>query len=516
MKRIGLLVTLFILPVLAASPESPSELRVTEAIVFKNGLAFMTREGTLSFRDGEARVAPAPEASLGTLWIAAGDRRVDLVRASKEMVDVESAATSINALLDANAGRRVTLTIQDREHTGKLLAAPAGDQLLLLEIDGKVHAFHRLNVSSVAFAEPPILKTAVATARTSLSIQAKGGDGSERGMIRYLRSGVSWIPAYSIELLDERRARLAMKATLINDGEDLRDARVRFAVGFPNFAFASVPSPMTLQQTLQDFLGRLARDASGAADRFGNVMTQQLAVNLATGSGDVPSVFPGLPATGESAEDLFFYEKERVTLAKGERGLYPILEEVVPFRHLYRWAIPDENEETRSYGAPARKTVADQVWHSVSLTNGGTTPWTTAPALVLSNGKPLAQDTLAYTAAGASAEVKLTVATDVAVERTEVEVERKPRDLQRAGYSYDAVIVEGTLTLRSFKREPIAVDVTKNIEGQSILREPEGKVTRRALQPKAVNPSERLEWQVPLPAGGTRTVRYRYKVWVRE
>ena len=138
------------------------------------------------------------------------------------------------------------------------------------------------------------------------------------------------------------------------------------------------------------------------------------------------------------------------------------------------------------------------------------------PALVMSNGKPLAQDTLAYTAPGARGEVKLTIATDVAVERTETEVERKPRDLERSGYSYDAVIVEGTLTMRSFKRNAITLDVTKNIEGQTILREPEGKVTRLALQPKAVNPSERLEWQVPLPAGGTATVRYRYKVWVRE
>jgi hypothetical protein len=41
-------------------------------------------------------------------------------------------------------------------------------------------------------------------------------------------------------------------------------------------------------------------------------------------------------------------------------------------------------------------------------------------------------------------------------------------------------------------------------------------VTRLALQPKAVNPSERLEWQLPVAAGATRTVKYRYKVWVRE
>jgi len=484
---------------------------VTEAIVFKNGLAFVTRQGTLSFRDGEALVTPAPEALLGTLWINAGRREIDVVRALKEPIKVESAATSVAALLDANAGRIATLLVEEREYTGKLLAAPESEtpaDVVLLEVNGKVHAFHRSSVRSVSFAEPPVLRVSVPSTGPALSIHAKGADGAEAATVRYLRSGLSWMPEYTIELLDEGRARVAMKATLINDGEDLRNTRVRFAVGYPNFGFAGVPSPMTMEQTVQDFLGSLTRDASGTADRFANVSIQRVTVNSATASGgDV--VFPGPPAMGESAEDLFFYEQDAVTLAKGERGLYPILNAVVPFRHVYRWTVPEEKEEMRS-------SVADQVWHSISLTNNGTTPWTTAPALVMSNGKPLAQDTLAYTAPGSRAEVKLTVATDVAVERTETEVERKPRDLQRSGYTYDAVIVEGMLTMRNFKREAITLDVTKTIEGQTILREPQGKVTRLALQPKAVNPSERLEWQVPLPAGGTAVVRYRYKVWVRE
>lgn len=468
-----------------------AEVPVTEAIVFKNGLAFVSREGTLSFRDGEARVAPAPEALLGTLLISVGSRDLDEVRAAKEMIPVESAATSIAALLEANPGRRVTLRIDDREYTGKLLAAPA-PELVLLESDGKVHAFDRSGVKSLAFAEPPVLRASVPRPEAALSIRAKGADGTEAATIRYLRSGISWLPDYTIELLDGGRARIAMRATLVNDGEDLRDARLRFAVGYPNFGFAALPSPMTLQQSVQELLARLGG---------GHVMVQQVMLNVATAAGDPGAVPAGLPTLGESVEDLFFYEKDAVTLAKGERGFYPILSALVPFRHLYRWTVSDET---------------DQVWHSIALDNSGTTPWTTAPVLVLSNGKPLAQDTLAYTAAGARAAVNLTVATDVAVEREEVEIERKPRDLQRFGNSYDAVIVEGTLTMRSFKREPITLEITKDIDGQSTLRAPEAAVTRLALQPKGVNPTERLEWQVPLPAGGSATVRYRYKVWVRE
>ena len=534
MKR--LVVSLFLLTGVAAAPQPQVDLPVTEAIVFKNGLAFMTREGTLAFRNDTARVAPAPDALLGTLWIAAGDRVVDVVRASKEDWSSESAATTVAALIDANPGKVATLLVDDRVYTGKLLAAPTEseipapsataapwsgtvappvDRLVLLEVDGKVTAFPRSSVKTVAFAERPLLRGQVSSSRAVLSLHARGADGPQPATIRYLRSGVSWIPDYTIELLDGRRARVSMRATLINDGETLSDARIRFAVGYPNFGFAGAPSPLTLRQTLAEFLSSLARDPSGSSSRVDNVMSQQVTLNYATNRGD-ETVFPGPPTTGESAEDLFFYEKSDVTLAKGERALYPILSEVVPFRHLYVWTIPDETEETRGYGAAARKPLADQVWHSISLTNSGTTPWTTAPALVTVNGKPLAQDTLPYTAAGGRGEMKLTVATDVSVERKEEEVERKPRDLQRAGYTYDAVTIEGTLTARSFKRAAITLDIAKNIAGQSILRDPEAKVTRRAVEPKAVNPSERLEWQLELAAGATRTVRYRYRVWVRE
>ena len=498
MKRIALLLSFVMLPVIAASREPQGGLRVTEAIVFKNGLAFVTQQGPLVFRDGEARIAPAPDALLGTLWAAAGERRIDAVRASKEETRTESDATSVTALLDANAGKQATLLIDDREYSGTIVTAPPA--LALLRVDGKVHAFERARVKSVAFADTPSLKTATTAAQSVLTLHAKGRDGAEEATLRYLRGGMSWLPDYTIDLVDDDRARVVMRATLINDGEDLQGTRVRFAVGHPNFEFASVPSPLTLQQTLQQFLASLS---GSSADRFGTVMTQQLTLNYAT-SANAAHTPVAAPETGESAEDLFFYDREGVVLAKGERAMVPILALVAPFRHVYQWKVGSDENTT------------DQVWHSISVANEGTTPWTTAAALVTSGGKPLAQDTLAYTAAGSRAEVKLTVATDIAVERTEEEVERKPRDLTRAGYVYDAVIVEGTLTMRNFKRDAATLDVTKEIDGQATMRDPEGKVTRLARPPRAVNPNERLEWRITVPAGAARTVKYRYKTWVRE
>lgn len=530
MKRwaVPLVFLLTSLPMIAAEPARV--MRVGGAIVFKNGLAFMTREGTLAFADGRARIAPAPAALLGTLWITTGARVIDEVRATNEMHDVMQPATSIAALLDANIGKLATIRVGDHEYTGTLMRAAQPDEhgtraavmnsdvisarptgVVLINIDGRVHAFDRGQVQWVAFAQQPATSIAVPTAQPELSVRSRGADGAVQATISYLRSGVSWMPEYSITLLDNSKATVTMQATLINDGEDLRDTDVRFAVGFPNFAFSHLPDPMTLELSLKDFLSRLAGDY-GREGRFSNVATQQVMVNTLSRADFDGPVSLDTRLGGDAAEDLFFYNRSGVTLAAGQRALYPILTETVPFRHLYVWEVPAETDETRN--ASGQKP-ADQVWHSISLTNSGSTPWTTAPALVISNGKPLSQDTLAYTAAGGRGIVKLTLATDVAVEREEIEVERKPRDLRRAGNDYDAVTIEGTLTIRSYKHDAITLSIDKTVEGTIISHQPEGKVTRRALRPRAINPTERVQWDIPLGPGETKTIKYRYKVWVR-
>lgn len=305
-----------------------------------------------------------------------------------------------------------------------------------------------------------------------------------------------------------------MQATLINDGEPLRDAHVRFAVGYPNFAFSHVESPLSLQLTLAELLAKLGGSGVTTSGRItSNVMTQQANAPappwLSDAAVNVDSV-----TEGESAGDLFFYEKRNLTLGVGERAAHPLLTQTVPYRHIYLWRVPSEFVEGRSIQPGERP--ADQVWHSISLTNTGSTPWTTSPALVLSNGRPLAQDTLPYTAAGSKGDVRLTIATDVSVERDEIEIERRPRDLTRSGYTYDAVTIEGTLTIRSYKRDAITLTIDKSIEGTTLSHTPEAKITRSAVRPRAVNPTERLQWEIPLAAGERKEVKYRYKIWVRE
>ena len=466
MKRIAFVLLVSLSAIAAEAPKQTT--RATSAIVFKNGLAFITREGNVSFVDGRATIAPLPEAFLGTLWVGANGRAIDELHASTEPYDTTRNAVSIADLLEANVGKMATIRVGDRDYNGTLIAPATSEPaiesgLVLINVDGRVHAFPRAAVQSVSFAETPASTLRARASRSLLALHSKGAEGSVPVTISYLRNGVSWMPEYAIALVDDAHAKLTMQATLIDDSEELRDTNVRFAVGFPNFEYAGVQSPLTPQQSLQQFLNRL--NGAGRYDNsntFSNVMTQNVMVNTNTGSS--PELFtPQAPAFGEASEDLFFYERANVTLAAGERAAYPILSATVPLRHVYEWDVAAETESTRN--DPEQQIKPGQVWHSISLTNSGTTPWTTGPAFVTANGKPLAQDLLSYTAAGASGTVRLTIATDVSVAREEKEVARRrhapPSDADSSRWT--EISVEGTLSVRNYKREAITLSIDKSL-----------------------------------------------------
>src|SRR5580693_7832136 len=56
------------------SPEAPQDLPKTIAVAaFKNGLAFVVRQGIIHLQSGFGRITPIPNATLGTLWLAPGE-----------------------------------------------------------------------------------------------------------------------------------------------------------------------------------------------------------------------------------------------------------------------------------------------------------------------------------------------------------------------------------------------------------------------------------------------------------
>jgi hypothetical protein len=525
--------------------------KTVSVAAFKNGLGFFVRQGAAKLSNGWGTISDVPEATYGSLWLGATDRgaSIDELVALYRDVPGERAAASVRELLAANAGKAATIEVGGKLYTGTILRGPArpepasavepplvgrhaalsavgpvsvaapaaeGDLLLMQLADGSFAAFSASDVRWASFQGSPVTSVPSVGRTRALRFRMKGAGESANLTMGYLRKGLGWSPSYLVSIEDDTTARITMQAVLVNDAEDLTDADVFFVVGVPNFAFSEVMSPMTLQQSLAEFMSGLQQGGQ-TGFRVGpltNVMTQSVAA-YDPSSSPGPAGVTVAELGGAPEEDLFLYSRPRVTLASGERATYVVFSGDIAYEHVYEWTIPDL-ARVDAYGRTRSDEFdeSDRVWHSLRLANSLAFPWTTAPAMVVSGQKPLAQNTLDYTPKGAKGLLKLTVATDVQTSKQELEVGRKPEFTRIRSTTYDEVTVEGTLRVRNFKGRAVTLTVRKTVTGEVLVASDGGAVTKLAEAINSVNPRSRLAWEVPLAAGQEKVITYRYKILV--
>jgi hypothetical protein len=495
---------------------SASELPVRQVVVFKNGIGLLGRAGDVEFRDGKASIGRLPAATYGGLWVASGGNGmvIEQVIARTSSTPHKGRAASIPELLDANDGRMVTLRLTDRELSGTIRSS-ANASYALVETGGRVTAVTKSEVRSLTADGTLATNTESTEPESVLELRSGRVNGTHAVSIASLERGIGWTPEYEVQLGDDGRAVISLRATLVNDAADLDDAAVSFAVGVPSFAFAEIRTPLDPEQKLSRFLESLSTAGwRRTAGPMANVMTQSVMVSDSATSDMVD--LPDSLTEGERRQDLYLYRMDRVSLASGERGSYPLMTATVPFSHTWDWTIED-HRAISPYGyqenRPSEK-IRDQVWHSVRLENRASVPWTTGPALTIAGGTPIAQSTLHYTPSGASTRLRLTVATDVAADHHEVEKARVAEPLRKFGTTYEGIDYEGTLSITNHRSERVTIDVTRTLTG-AVTTSGGGKAVRLAEEPSAVNPRSKLDWSVPVGPGETRSLTYQYRVWVR-
>ena len=531
-------------PFAAETAESPGPLPKTIAVAaFKNGLAFVIRQGEVPLTGGIGRISPIPMATLGTLWLSTStpESRLDEVVAYHYSIAGERVIPSIGEILQANAGKTVTISYQAKEYTGEVVGlrtstesdpgastvsapdanAEARSSYLLLRVNKSLLAFPLGGISLATLPEDAVLREHLDRPGQALRFKVKGGGTKEKLTMGYLEHGVGWTPSYLISIADDTHAQITMQAVVTNDAEDIEDADLFFVVGVPNFAYANLPSPMSLQQSLVDFM-RDAKDnfAKKSFGLFSNALQGQ-ALALDEREAAPMSLTPSVDELSSAPEeDLFLYNRSGVTLAKGERASYNVFSGNIACEHIYNWEVEDP-PRVDPYGnvinnpnAPDAN-LADSVWHAIRLKNSTRFPWTSAPALVLSGDKPVSQDTLSYTPKGASSSLNITVATDVRASHEEREVARQQDLTHRPNYNYELVTVEGKLTVKNYKTKEIRLSATKTLRGIVESQSDEGKAVRLAEGIESDNPKSRLSWGITLKPGEERVVTYRYKIWIR-
>ncbi len=520
--------------------------------LFKNGFGFFVREGTLTDARAAAVLGPFAAPSHGTFWISTPSR-VQLASAVARQVTVQQKieARSITELLRANIGKTVVLNDYGGGLTGTILsfsprrqpvlpyspymmgANPAEISMsdyggyMLLQTPAGIVVVGEGQFGQVRFPSDDLNNTFLQDS-SQMQIEATFGNPvpGDWLSVSYLARGITWAPSYIIDLSEAKQARLSAKAEIIDEAEDLLGTHVDLVTGFPNLEFADVLSPMAMRGNLAQFLQSLSGGASSTEDL--SVITQKVMYNAPgvgvisarggggmSGGGAMPGY--GQAAAGQTAEDLFLYPLENVTLKRGEVGYYPLFTEGVPYTEFYEWKIPDYigaegYYTTRQPGQPDQPEI---VWHSIRLTNTMKMPWTSAPAQLMKDGQIIGQDTLNYTAPTAQTTVKITRAAAVKAEQTEVEVNREREALRLYGDSFDRVTITGTLRATNYTKDRISLEVTKDLSGDIKATTPKAEDVTLARGLRAMNPSHELKWIIEMKPGESSEISYTYQALIR-
>ncbi len=519
--------------------------KVRSLAVFKNGLGFVTKTGSVTLSNGWTEIDEIPQAVLGTFWIGSlnPSQRVMEVVSTKVKITKDYQALDFSELLDSNIGKEVTITKSvgatdaDKVLIGTVISVPSppkeddtlpvtpvntryttdrsvGQMVIIKDLKGRIHAISKGLIQEVTLTDSSVLTKGVEREVHKAKVRVNGDSGKAELAISYLEKGITWAPGYLVDITDPKEALLTLEAVLSNDVEDMEDADVSFVVGYPNFAFSESVTPLSLQQSVANFIERLGRDQ--AASSAGAVMRQSMAYNNSyyAEAAPAPNYSAAVPMAGESNEDLYLYKQQKVTLKKGDRARYLIFSEKVPYEHIYEWSLSDSmNIDTFGNRSGNRDTQdQSQVWHSLRLVNSSKNPWTTAPAFTIKKDLPVAQDTLKYTPQGGKSTLKLTVATDVRGEQEQIELSRTPTKLYNR--DYDEVTVHGKLTVKNWKPDAIKLIVKKSLIGEALKIGQGGKAAKVVKQLNATNPTTEVEWEFTLDPKAEKTLEYQYKVLI--
>ncbi|MBN1899402.1 MAG: hypothetical protein JW827_11545 [Spirochaetes bacterium] len=510
--------------------------------VFKNGLGFFIRDGKVVFKNGLAVTEDVPLATLGSVWVGSPDKGVifEEVIGYKEERKTNYEAVDIAELLKANIGKKAVITYGDKTIEGKIKSVPddrtfPGDlqydfsgryvpqpqfkasSLVIIQTGDGIVALNKHSIAKVDFPSDVNEKYPAMEKAKKIKFKVSAKDKETRVSLSYLQKGISWIPSYLINIEDPERARITMKATVINDIEDMEDVDIYFVVGYPNFLYANILSPMAMEEQINQFISSLE---SGRRDvrsygHMANIMRQSASFESEEEPGGIDfgyDAIKGMP--GESEEDLFLYKKQGVRLNRGERADYHIFSEKVEYKHIFKWDVPDTTMVDYSgYSRSQQSREREQVWHVIKLNNSTSYPWTTAPAFTVSGWKPLAQDMINYTPRGTKAELKLTVASDVKVDRKEYEIKRQ-RDLKIKYRTYDLVTIKGELSINNRKEKNVNMEITKTVTGQVIETSHNGKSKKVAEALQGINSRSEIRWDTVIKAGKKEKIIYSYKVYI--
>lgn len=553
----------------APAVEAELALDTEHVVVFKDGYALFVKSARgRADANGLVYTDQVPDAAvLGTFW-ASHDGRVLGMRAEEVEVrttrTVRETAIDLADLLRANLGREVELylrsstddgplrarivelleqprdvasvvAVPSSEHATPVRLTPSGGAFVMIERQG-THAV--VAVADIARIDGGSLATSVertevvAEQRKRLVFDlgsASAGADVELHLI-YFRPGVRWIPTYRFSDGSGGQGELSLQAEILNEAEDIDEARVSLVVGVPNFRFKEVVSPLVLEETLHHALRQAAPGLMGQGSAMSNAVYTQRASEWRDPNWDSAPVVAGgeLEAMvgGGAAQDLYVYEAGTLALGRGARATMPLWRQKVARRDVYTLQLSPSLVASSSSGyygqaggaaSSPLSLATNEVWHQLELDNGASQPWTTGAALLLADdGLPLAQELLTYTPGGSRVRVPVTVAVDVRGSFASQELSRTP-GVSLNGYTLTRIESKASVEVVNHRKETVTVQVELSLDGRAHDATSKGQIAQQSAANTyygRFNPRSTVTWELTLAPGARQSVEVELESYV--
>lgn len=402
-------------------------------------------------------------------------------------------------------------------YQGGMAGAPVpstGLSLIIRTADG----LEFVDPSTVAHLKVLSAQTKVKTRKAVLILEAaQVGNPQTPVVINYLAKGLSWSPAYRIDLLDPTELTIEQNAVVKNEFADIDDVEMKLITGFPQVKFAHVTSPLSLKTGLSQFFAQLNLPPVAAAGVMANAAVQQQALNV-NDAGAVGGLDLGASSPSESV-DLYYRSIGTNTLKEGDALFTTVAKAKTSYERIIEWLVPD----TRSAnGRPVDdyerqqhpEKYKDAAWDAVRFKNPFDFPMTTAPAGIYDRGRFSGQSQSNWVNPGENNVVYVTKALSVRTTFAEQEDAGDRAAVKLAGTQYQKASITGNLTVLNNRAVDVRTIVRRQFSGDLVnaTDSPESKLREEGVD--SVNRRNELKWDLTLKPGEEKTITYTYTVLI--
>jgi hypothetical protein len=523
MKRICVFILASAMGLMAYA--QPQTLKPTAVTVFSNGVFFVKQDGSVTIKENKASLAFPQQPLKGSFWLyGTKDTRVSQIDFVDEIFKTTKQAQHTYQMVVSNIGKTATIIIKDPigkeliTITGKLkqvVGVYDAASVVVEAVSGNFEIVKIAEIARISFAKEPNMNFDADSNAKVARVHFGKNDGKTNLQMLSLQTGFTWYPGYLLKLEGKDKAKLLMQATLKNDAFDLKDVALNLAIGNPALAYG-----MELDPIVSQYVAPRPQQQPRAYSANGRAVMARPMMKMEESSAQMQYEDPNdvyVPeyqtAAGEDAKDLYIYTTGKVTIAKSERSIVPVAQTNITFDEVYIADLQDHTGimNNRIINNPLQNVSPDNY---IVFTNKSDFPFADAPVMMLDeNDNVLGRANMAFTPKGGETRMRIGDGKSIAIKNNEEEVERKERVKTTKNQSWDRVYAKGEIKLKNNYNKEVKIKLTKTLNGE-VTASDNAKVKKQVQNYYNQNPLSVMSWEIVLAPGATKTLDYKYEVYI--